>query len=341
MTVTTDLRFFDKERALKNTFPGIDCGNKKCLMICAETLSAAQTMRLNEKQAVEKAIQQHILPEFHCTPAMNHQLLHQNVCRFGFYPEDRTILPLSSKPPKLKLKQFVAGTSACKKCKELDGKIVTHLEERDSAKMQQKGFYKQNDKSYAPHPHCKCGWSTIPGKELSFVCEGLGFGRYALPFAELFDGLFDLFKKIKAKELQSNSVTYLLITAHGVYGGNAFPVSSPNNPTTTYMDDILSNAPECRMFLQELKRIMAPMGIIELRMCEGVKDNKGENIAQKLANATGCIIKAYVTDVNALRTKRWKIKTPKKLKEIVKDEHIFTYPSPIPATVKYFYPQTI
>ena len=42
-----------------------------------------------------------------------------------------------------------------------------------------------------------------------------------------------------------------------------------------------------------------------------------------------------------LRTKRWKIKTPKKLKEIVKDEHIFTYPSPIPATVKYFYPQTI
>ena len=111
MTVTTDLRFFDKERALKNTFPGIDCGNKKCLMICAETLSAAQTMRLDEKQAVEKAIQQHILPEFHCTPAMNHQLLHQNVCRFGFYPEDRTILPLSSKPPKLKLKQFVATTN--------------------------------------------------------------------------------------------------------------------------------------------------------------------------------------------------------------------------------------
>ena len=71
MTVTTDLRFFDKERALKNTFPGTDCGNKKCLMICAETLSAAQTMRLNEKQAVEKAIQQHILPEFHCTPAIN------------------------------------------------------------------------------------------------------------------------------------------------------------------------------------------------------------------------------------------------------------------------------
>ena len=296
MTVTTDLRFFDKERALKNTFPGIDCGNKKCLMICAETLSAAQTMRLNEKQAVEKAIQQHILPEFHCTPAMNHQLLHQNVCRFGFYPEDRTILPLSSKPPKLKLKQFVADASACKKCKELDGKIVTHLEERDSAKMRQKGFYKQNDDFYAPHPHCKCGWKNFKGITLVFASANLKWMSNIVINATVFDGLNDLIDKINAKKLQDNSVVHLIIIAHGRNSGNTFPISKKNS--SDRFEDILAKSNS--VYLDTLTRIMAPMGLIELRMCKGAKDKWGERIAQNIANKTGCFIRAYNTEINLL-----------------------------------------
>ncbi len=329
MTVTTDLRFFDKERALKNTFPGIDCGNKKCLMICAETLSAAQTMRLNEKQAVEKAIQQHILPEFHCTPAMNHQLLHQNVCRFGFYPEDRTILPLSSKPPKLKLKQFVADASACKKCKELDGKIVTHLEERDSAKMRQKGFYKQNDDFYAPHPHCKCGWSTIPGKELSFACKNLGTIAYIIPGSQAFNGLADMINKIKSKKLPDNSVTYLRIIAHGKYEGNTFPLETKSGGDR--FEDIRNNLN--KKLLDELKRIMAPMGLIELRMCYGIKNKSGEKLAQDLANITGCIVRAYKSEINL-----WGLGTKKSPRlPFTKDTH-FNIPVKIYEHYKDFYP---
>lgn len=346
MENNTDLRFLNRKTELEKTFQGNTCGNTKCQTICTEVMSAARAMRLDEVHAVRKAIQEHIQPECHCIPVSAAGTSEQYsgiTCRFGFIPAHADAFSFSSKgqrrPPELKLKQFKAHSSACKKCQELNGKIVNDQEEKYSDKMQKKGFYRQKDGTYKPHPHCKCKWEKIRGKELSFVCDGLGIGRLALPFAQRFDGLSDLFDKIKSKNLPDNSVTHLRITAHGIAGGNAFPVSSPDNPTVTYFSDILSNAPKSKEYLNELKRIMSPMGVIELQMCEGVKGENGKQTAQRLANATGCIVKAYITDVNAAGTKSWKLKRPEGLKNWIDSEYIFTYPSIVPASPMYFFPE--
>lgn len=59
---------------------------------------------------------------------------------------------------------------------------------------------------------------------------------------------------------------------------------------------------------------MAPMGLIELRMCNGAKDKWGEKIAQNIANKTGCFIRAYNTEINFLG---WEVKrVPKNKNDI-------------------------
>ena len=60
---------------------------------------------------------------------------------------------------------------------------------------------------------------------------------------------------------------------------------------------------------------MAPMGLIELRMCNGAKSKWGEKIAQNIANKTGCFIRAYNTEINLLG---WGVKrVPKNKNDIL------------------------
>lgn len=67
---------------------------------------------------------------------------------------------------------------------------------------------------------------------------------------------------------------------------------------------------------------MAPMGLIELRMCNGAKDKWGEKIAQNVANKTGCFIRAYNTEINLLG---WGVKESPKIKTIYQSKFLQIY----------------
>ena len=92
------------------------------------------------------------------------------MCRFGFLPSEKDTIAFASE---LKQKIFIAGNNECPTCKRLDGTIIpADLENMPSA-MQEKGFYRQADGLYKPHPHCKCRWKEIKGLELRFINEEL------------------------------------------------------------------------------------------------------------------------------------------------------------------------
>ena len=78
---------------------------------------------------------------------------------------------------------------------------------------------------------------------------------------------------------------------------------------------------------------MAPGAIIDLRMCYGISEAKGEIVAQKLANTSGCKIKAYKNQVSPSGTRP---AFPKDFGEQLRRGNLFYDPEP-----KIFYPQTI
>ena len=91
-----------------------------------------------------------------------------------------------------------------------------------------------------------------------------------------------------------------MITGHGAEVGNRFPMNKQEDKTKFDFNDIFN--PLNKALLDELKRIMAPGGTIEFRMCEGVKGQLGKNNAQAIADATRCVVKAYSMKVNMFGT---------------------------------------
>ena len=166
-------RNYHKKKTLEKYFPGVGCGNISCDTICEEVAYAAESMRLNVTHAVCKALCDHIIPVQKCirTGDLKYRTNCSHDCRFG-YVRSSDSLTLSDNG--LTLKKFQSQNTECKLCNSLDGTIVTNQEERDPAIMQEKGFYKQVDGQYKPHPHCKCQWQVYPGIKLHFINEDLG-----------------------------------------------------------------------------------------------------------------------------------------------------------------------
>ena len=292
-------RNYHKKKTLEKYFPGVGCGNISCNTICEEVAYAAESMRLNVTHAVRKALCDHVIPVQKCIRIddLKYHMNCSSVCRFG-YVRSSDILSLSDS--ELTLKIFQSQNTKCKLCNSLDGTIVTNKEEQSPAIMQEKGFYKQVDGQYKPHPHCKCKWNAYQGKELHFINEELGKLAARVVNGVRFNGLQDFFSKIKKMELPSHSVAYLLITCHGGEIGDRFPMNKHDDKTKFDFNDIFN--PLNKALLDELKRIMAPGGTIEFRMCEGVKGQLGKNNAQAIADATRCVVKAYSMKVNMFGT---------------------------------------
>ena len=137
-------------------------------------------------------------------------------------------------------------------------------------------------------------------------------------------------------KLPSHSVAYLLITGHGAEVGNRFPMNKQDDKTKFDFNDIFN--PHNKGLLAELKRIMAPGGTIEFRMCEGVKGKIGEKNAQKIADETGCIVHAYTTDVNPWGYRNIKVPNPLP-HEILDQEYLVQVPTFRNAGKKTFYPK--
>lgn len=326
---------YHKKKTLEKYFPGVGCGNISCNTICEEVAYAAESMRLNVTHAVRKALCDHVIPVQKCirTDDLKYDSNCSHVCRFGYARSSDTLFLSDSE---LTLKIFQSQNPKCKLCNSLDGTIVTNKEEQSPAIMEEKGFYKQVDGQYKPHPHCRCKWNAYQGKELRFINEELGEVRAKILNGEIFNGLHGLISKIKKKKLPTHSVTCLLITGHGAEVGNRFPMNKQEDKTKFDFNDIFN--PLNKALLDELKRIMAPGGTIEFRMCEGVKGKKGEENAQKIADETGCVVHAYTTDVNPHGYRNIKVPNPLP-RGIFDQKYLMQIPTLGKAGRKTFYPK--
>ena len=54
--------------------------------------------------------------------------------------------------------------------------------------------------------------------------------------------------------------------------------------------------------IQRLKHHLAPNALIDLRMCEGIRNEYGEKVVQEMANKLQCQIKAYANQVSPFGT---------------------------------------
>lgn len=156
----------DQERQLQKHFPGKHCGAEDCETQCAEALKIARKLNLEPVPFVQNFIVDKIAPEHGCSmPDCTAEILENMRCRFGFVRPE-TAVPFDDKLDSIRY-IFRAGTKECKKCKALNKTIVTEKQAQDEAYMRGKGFYKQKDGVYRPHPHCKCTWE-ISTKGKSF-----------------------------------------------------------------------------------------------------------------------------------------------------------------------------
>ena len=93
----------------------------------------------------------------HCLPA---GAVDVRACRFGFVPASDSLV-LSAKKKKEDnevIHIFRSGVNECKKCQALEGTRISPEIWADEEKMKSKGFWKQKNGKYLPHPNCKCGW---------------------------------------------------------------------------------------------------------------------------------------------------------------------------------------
>ena len=138
---------------LNQKMPGPVCGDPDCEELCAEAFDAALSLRLDPMEVLRKTIQR----ELHCIPAEEHS---GRACRFGFVPASDSLV-LSAKKKKEDnevIHIFRTGANECKKCQALEGTRITPEVWADEEKMKSKGFWKQKNGEYLPHPNCKCHW---------------------------------------------------------------------------------------------------------------------------------------------------------------------------------------
>lgn len=148
-----NFRKLAKIAALNQKIPGPVCGNPDCEELCAEAYDAALSLRLDPAETVRKTIER----ELHCLPADTGD---GRACRFGFIPASNSLV-LSAKKKKEDnevIHIFRTGANECKKCQALEGTKISSDVWADEEKMKAKGFWKQKNGEYLPHPNCKCHW---------------------------------------------------------------------------------------------------------------------------------------------------------------------------------------
>ena len=145
-----------KKQALDRVFPGPDCADPRCLELCTEACDAALSLRLDPMDVLRKII----LGNLHCLPAEDRS---GHACRFGFLPaSDSLALSVRKKEEHGEVVHiFRTGVNECKKCQALEGTRITPEIWADEEKMRSKGFWKQKNGEYLPHPNCKCHWETL------------------------------------------------------------------------------------------------------------------------------------------------------------------------------------
>ena len=148
-----NFRKLAKIAALNQKMPGPVCGNPDCEDLCAEAYDAALSLRLDPAETIRKIIER----ELHCLPAGTVDV---RACRFGFIPASDSLV-LSAKKKKEDnevVHIFRTGVNECKKCQALEGTKISSDVWADEEKMKAKGFWKQKNGEYLPHPNCKCHW---------------------------------------------------------------------------------------------------------------------------------------------------------------------------------------
>ncbi len=152
-----DLRKISKIAALDQKLPGPICGDPDCEELCAEALEAAISLRLDPMEVLRTIIER----ELHCIPAEEYSI---HACRFGFRPSSDSLVLGGEKKKKEQADKeeiihiFRTGVNECKKCQALEGTRITPEIWADEEKMKSKGFWKQKNGEYLPHPNCKCHW---------------------------------------------------------------------------------------------------------------------------------------------------------------------------------------
>ena len=148
-----DFRKLSKIAVLNQKMPGPVCGDPDCEGLCAEAFDAAISLRLDPAETIRKTIER----ELHCIPAEDRA---GHSCRFGFVPaSDSLVLSAKKKEEDNEVIHiFRTGVNECKKCQALEGTRISPEIWADEEKMKSKGFWKQKNGEYHPHPNCKCHW---------------------------------------------------------------------------------------------------------------------------------------------------------------------------------------
>ena len=321
-----DFRKIAKIAVLDQKIPGPVCGDPDCEDLCAEAFDAAISLRLDPMEVLHKIIER----ELRCIPAEDRS---GHACRFGFYPAADALV-LGGKMRKAKKRKdeneiihiFRTGVNECKKCQVLEGTRITPEIWADEEKMKSKGFWKQKNGEYLPHPNCKCRWEekreghdgessrkqtqsgvklnrtkdeTFEGREIEFRVAGspgrlgrLGGGRSIDGFEEMLDKM--------EKNNPPHSIGLLRIIGHGSPGTAAVGLVLQDD----FSDLLEYENPSNQKKIARLRKMLSNHAMFELRMCNvGLAGEKpGENgpvFAQKLANLLWCRVKVYLEPVNA------------------------------------------
>ena len=309
-----NFRKLAKIAALNQKIPGPVCGNPDCEDLCAEAYDAALSLRLDPAETIRKIIER----ELHCPPAAAGD---GRACRFGFIPASDSLV-LSAKKKKEDnevIHIFRTGVNKCKKCQALEGTRISAEIWADEEKIKAKGFWKQKNGKYHPHPNCKCHWEeeviktvvekketkkdmgdeSYTGRSITAKVKGAPGPYFGTDL--VFSGSEDLISKLEKKN-PPHSIGRLVLINHGKPG--EIPIGS---------GDQLENFdkhPVHRANIQRLKKLLSPHAIVEIRMCDVGTGNKGKIAGQKLADMLGCRVKVYEESVTAHGTRPWMKKEP-------------------------------
>ena len=225
-----------KIAALNQRIPGPVCGNPDCEALCAEAYDAALSLRLDPMETIRKTI----VRELHCLPV---HAGNEHACRFGFVPAAASIaLGRGKKEENEVIHIFRTGVNECKKCQALEGTRIPPEVWADEEEMKDRGFWKQKNGEYLPHPNCKCHWEeekevhdedlsrkqgqpgvtlnrttdyTFEGKEVEFRVAGAPGRLGILGGGSSIDGFEEMLNKLE-KNNPPHSIGLLRILGHGM-----------------------------------------------------------------------------------------------------------------------------
>ena len=169
------------------------------------------------------------------------------------------------------------GENSCKACLQNHGKK-----------------FKESDLSRPAlpiHPNCLCQYERLDLqktklKSATVRVEGApGLGGIKINSTD------DMLDKLE-KQYAAGTLSELVIVNHGEFAGE-FELGSRGSRL-----DLMTSEQ-----MKRLKKLLAPDAIIDIRMCYGISEQHGEQVAQDLANKLGCKIKAYANQVSPFGTR--------------------------------------